>query len=258
MSPDRREFLRLAAGGIAAAGLPLPPLGARAAQAAQSVQAVASGRADDTLSAQSRDQLAALFASPPESASPGAYWYWLGGQVTRAGITADLTAMRAAGISTPMLFSIGKSGPDTLIHPPADALTPHWWELVEHAAGECERLGMRLALNDCDGWATASGPWITPDLSMQCVVWSDRTVSGGEPVQGPLPQPPARRDYYRDIATLALPWPREWEETSFTRGARITTDLPLKAGQPARIGDPDNGGQVIDWRRVAQERPSWI
>ncbi|MDE2450062.1 MAG: hypothetical protein KGO22_13895 [Gammaproteobacteria bacterium] len=251
MTPDRREFLRLAAGGLAVAGLPLPAAAARA-------QTPTAARAAGAVQAQSRQQLAALFASPPQSASPGAYWYWLGGQVTRAGITADLTAMREAGISTPMLYSIGKSGPDTLIHPPADALTQYWWELVEHAAAECERLGMRLALNDCDGWATASGPWITPELSMQCVVWSQRTVAGGQRIDGPLPQPPRQRDYYRDIATLALPWRTEWDETSLTRRARITTDLPLKVADPARISDPDNSEEVVDWSRVAADRPSWI
>ena len=251
MTTDRREFLRLAAGGLAATGLPLAPGALRAAEAA--------ARRDASLTrAQSKEELAALFANPPESASLGAYWYWLGGQVSRAGITADLTAMRAAGISTPMLYSIGKSGPDTLVHPPADALTPHWWELVEHAAEECERLGMVLSLNDCDGWATASGPWITPELSMQCVVWSQRTVAGGEPIAGPLPRPPAQRDYYRDIATLALPWPAQWDETSFTRHALIRTNLPLKVADAGRITDPDNGEQVIDWRRMAGEGPSWI
>lgn len=258
MGTDRRDFLRLAAGGLAVAGLPLSAAG-RSHTRATVAQASADARqAAGSVGAASRAELAALFASPPESASPGAYWYWLGGQVTRAGITADLTAMRAAGISTPILYSIGKSGPDTLVHPAADALTPHWWELVEHAAAECERLGMILALNDCDGWATASGPWITPELSMQCVVWSQRTVSGPEPVVGPLPQPPARHGYYRDIATLALPWRAEWEETSFSRHARITTDLPLKVAEPARITDPDNAVQVIDWRQVPGDRPSWI
>ncbi|MGH8296534.1 MAG: glycosyl hydrolase, partial [Steroidobacteraceae bacterium] len=253
MSTDRREFLRLAAGGLAAAGLPLPAESVNVARAA-ATRAPVPGAAGEP----SREALAALFASPPESASPGAYWYWLGGQVTREGITADLTAMRAAGISTPMLYSIGKSGADSLIHPPANALTPHWWQLVEHAAAECERLGMHLSMNDCDGWATASGPWITPELSMQCIVWSHRTVPGGEPVEGPLPQPPRKRDYFRDIATLALPWPAEWDATSFTLHARISTDLALKAPDAALISDPDNHEQMIDWERVPSDRPSWI
>ncbi len=255
MTTDRREFLRLAAGGLAAAGLPLP---AGASGKAAAPASGASAAAGGAVASPSREALAALFARPPESASPGAYWYWLGGQVTREGLTADLAAMHAAGISTPMLFTIGKSGPDTLIHPPADALTPHWWHLVEHAAAECERLGMHLALNDCDGWATASGPWITPDLSMQCVVWSHRTVAGGQRIEGPLPPPPRQHDYYRDIATLALPWPAQWEETSFTRRARISTDLPLKSQDPDRISDPGNREQMIDWQRVPNDRSSWI
>ena len=157
---DRREFLRLAAGSMA---IPLVGFGAMPESRAATMLAAAGN---------GRERLAELFARPPPGASPGAYWYWLGGNVTREGITADLESMRAVGIATPMLFAIGKSGPDTPIQPPADALTPLWWELVEHAAAECGRLGLTLALNDCDGWATASGPWITPELSMQRLVWS--------------------------------------------------------------------------------------
>jgi hypothetical protein len=266
MTTDRREFLRLAAGGLAAAGgrlssAGLPPAGVappgQASLERASLERASPDQAGMAAAATSREQLAAQFTKPPPSASPGAYWYWLGGQVTRGGITADLMAMRAAGISTPMLFSIGKGGPDGLVHPPADALTPHWWELVEHAAAECERLGMRLALNDCDGWATASGPWITPELSMQCVVWSQQTVHGGRPVER-LARPLCKRDYYRDIAALALPWRVEWDETSFTRRARISTDLPLEIADPQRISDPENREQVIDWQRVPSDRPSWI
>src|SRR5207302_953377 len=172
--------------------------------------------------------LARVFADPPDSAGPGAYWYWLGGNVTRAGITADLEAMRAAGIFNPMLFAIGKSGKDTLINPPADALTPVWWELLEHAVAEAGRLGLALALNFCDGWATASGPWITPESSMQHVVWAQLTLEGGKPFRGMLPQPPANHGYYRDIATVAFACPRQWDETSFTRKAQVTTSLTLK------------------------------
>src|SRR5690348_11265694 len=140
MSTDRREFLCLAAGGLAAPllGLAAERPTADAPPGPQAAPGLAPAAGDSSaVAAQSREQLARLFASPPASASPGAYWYWLGGQVTREGITADLEAMRAAGICTPILYSIGKSGPDTLIHPPADALTPYWWELVEHAASEC-------------------------------------------------------------------------------------------------------------------------
>ncbi|MGA8093581.1 MAG: glycosyl hydrolase [Steroidobacteraceae bacterium] len=247
---DRREFLRLAAGSIA---IPLVGVGAAADAAPESRAAMMLAAPRDE-----RERLAELFGRPPPSANLGAYWYWLGGNVTRAGITADLESMRAVGISTPMLFAIGKSGPETPIRPPADALTPLWWELVEHAAVECGRLGLTLALNDCDGWATASGPWITPELSMQCIAWSGTTVSGAEPVRSRVPKPDARLGYYRDIAAIALPWPEEWDRTSYTERARVTTSLPLKVSAAARINDPDNLEQAIDWAAVPKDRPSWI
>src|ERR1700735_5662086 len=90
---DRREFLRLAAGSVA---IPLVGLGAVSASHAA---AMAAAPRDE------RERLAGLFERAPPGASPGAYWYWLGGNVTREGITADLESMRAVGISTPMLFA---------------------------------------------------------------------------------------------------------------------------------------------------------
>ena len=230
---DRRLFLQyLAASGLAG------PFVARAADTA-----IASVTADAA-------SLANAFANPPQGAGPGAYWYWLGGNVTREGITADLEAMRDAGIWNPMLFAIGKSGPDTQIKPPADALTPVWWEMVEHAASEAARLGLILSLNCCDGWATASGPWITPELSMQHVVWSEQTVDGGKHFDAMLPKPPTSHDYYREIATIALPYSREWEETSFSRQAQIATNFPLKVPDAAVLSIPDNTSEVVDTQQA--------
>ena len=235
---DRRLFLQY----LAASGLASPFVTGTAG-----ADANAGGGAAASVNAAG---LANVFANPPRAASPGAYWYWLGGNVSRAGITADLEAMHEVGIWNPMLFAIGKSGPDTLIQPPADALTPLWWEMVEHAAAEAARLGQILSLNCCDGWATASGPWITPELSMQHVVWSETTAEGGTRFAAALPKPPAKRDYYREIATIALPYPREWDETSCTRRAHVTTNLPLKVTDTAVLSDPNNTAEVMDTRQA--------
>lgn len=186
------------------------------------------------------------FRHPAGSANLGAYWYWLGGNVTAEGITADLEAMHEAGITQPMLFSIGKGGPVSPIKPSADALTDTWWALVEHAVHESERLGLTLALNACDGWATASGPWITPELSMQHVVWSEQRVKGGTWLSTKLPVPEHLHDYYRDVAVLALPYPEEWDQSSAILKPKITTNLPLKVGNPAVMTDPANKDEVVD------------
>ena len=49
------------------------------------------------------------FRSPPDSARPWVYCFWLEGNVTREGITADLEAMRRAGIGG-LLFMDGDMG----------------------------------------------------------------------------------------------------------------------------------------------------
>ena len=55
----------------------------------------------------------------------------------------------------------------------AQPLTPKWWEMVRFSMEEADRLGLKLGMHICDGFALAGGPWITPEESMQKVVWSD-------------------------------------------------------------------------------------
>jgi hypothetical protein len=50
------------------------------------------------LHAQQADPLTAGWASPPNSAKPHTWWHWMNGNVSKAGITADLEAMRRVDI----------------------------------------------------------------------------------------------------------------------------------------------------------------
>ena len=62
------------------------------------------------------------------------------------------------------------------------------WELVRFSMEEADRLGLKLGMHICDGFALAGGP-ITPEKSMQKVVWSDTVIDGGAVDQLPIPQP---------------------------------------------------------------------
>ena len=46
----------------------------------------------------STDTLAQTFETPPPEARPWVYWYFMDGNLTREGMTADLEAMKRAGI----------------------------------------------------------------------------------------------------------------------------------------------------------------
>lgn len=151
--------------------------------------------------------LESLWDEIPEDAKPWVYWYWMHANVTREGITADLNAMAEQGIGGAYIFSIGPQDDRLLVEQPANPLTEYWWGLVGHAFDEAERLGMKIAMNACDGWATAGSPDITPELSMQKLVWTETRVPAGQLFNGILKQPETIRDYYRDIAIIAFPEP---------------------------------------------------
>ncbi len=146
-----------------------------------------------------------LFRQPPASAKPWVIWYWMNAAVSREGIAADLAAMKDAGIGGAYLMPVRGPTEPPQITPPVVQLSPPWWECVRFAFAEADRLGLKLAMQDCDGFATAGGPWITPELSMQKVVWTETTIEGGRHIDMSVPQPVANEGFYRDIAVFALP-----------------------------------------------------
>jgi hypothetical protein len=141
------------------------------------------------------------FAQPPPSARPWVYWFWLNGNITREGITADLEAMQRVGIGGVLIMEVDQGVP---LGPVAFA-GPEWRELFRHVVAEADRLGLQVNMNDDAGWNGSGGPWITPDKAMQKVVFSETQVEGPRHFDAVLPQPPTVADYYRDIAVLAFP-----------------------------------------------------
>jgi hypothetical protein len=198
----------------------------------------------------SGDDLAARFQNPPPQASPWVFWYWMRGAVSREGITGDLEAMKAAGIGGAYLFSIQDVPNPPLIDPPIRQLTPEWWAMVRHAMSEADRLGLHMGMHACDGFSVAGGPWITPELSMQKVVWSRIEVKGGQRVDATLSQPETREGFYRDIAVLAFPSLEGAGISTRTVVPNVTTSVPGV--------DPQFLVSDGDTQRLRSDGPCWI
>jgi len=141
------------------------------------------------------------FANPSDEAKPWVYWFWMDGNVTKEGITADLEAMDRVGIEGALIMGVGLNTPPG----PADFNSPEWRDLYGHVTDECRRLGMKITMHQCDGWATAGGPWIKPERSMKVLVWTEQTVDGSQSSAIQLKQPKAKLDYYEDVAVYAVP-----------------------------------------------------
>ncbi len=157
-----------------------------------------------TALASGSDPLLRGFASPPASARPWVYWFWLNSNITKNGITADLEAMRRVGIGGVLIMETDQGAPVG----PVPFAGPEWRALFHHAVSEAHRLGLQINMNDDAGWCGSGGPWITPELSMQKVVWSETQARGAAGAQTlTLPKPPTVAGYYKDVAVLAFPTP---------------------------------------------------
>ncbi len=169
----------------------------------------------------------AEFASPPASYRPETWFHLIGGNVAKEGLTVDLEAVAAAGLSGIQLFhGSGRAWPG--VSPQIQTLSPAWDGMIEHVANETRRLGLRFTMQNCPGWAMSGGPWITPDRAMRHLIWSREDVAGGSEVSVSLPQPqPSGEDWrdYRDVAVVAFPTPLD-DDGGYLSPARLESNRP--------------------------------
>lgn len=169
---------------------------------------------------QSMIKLRAGFLTPPDSARPGVYWYFMDGNMSKEAMTADLESMKSAGIGNLVFLEVNVGIPRGEI----DFLSEAWQDLFEHAVREAERLGIVITLGVGPGWTGSGGPWVSATESMKHLVSSSIQVSGNDknPIILPKPAPkspyfgegnftPELRkrwdDYYEDVTVLAFPTP---------------------------------------------------
>src|SRR5260370_39247521 len=97
--------------------------------------------------------LSAQFIKPPASARPWVYWFWNNGNVTKAGITADLEAMQRAGIGGVIIMDVV----ERFAPPPgtADFMNAEWQELFRFAVAEAHRLGIEINMTNGPAGAAA-------------------------------------------------------------------------------------------------------
>ncbi|PWS28827.1 DNA-binding protein [Pedobacter yonginense] len=162
-------------------------------------------------------------AQQSDQAKPWVFWYWVQAGVSKAGITADLEAMKTNGIGGAYLMSIKGSSASNppLYSNPSNQLSPQWWDMVKFAMQEAKRLDLKLGMHVSDGFALAGGPWITPELSMQKVVSSKLTLSKSV-AKIILPQPEQKEGYYKDIAVYAYPSPIGSNQSTRTVVPKVT------------------------------------
>lgn len=190
-----------------------------------------------------------VFAQQNDAAKPWVLWYWMQAGVSKPGITADLEAMKTAGIGGAYLVCVKGATNPPLFNPPAQQLSPQWWDMVMFAMEEAKRLNLKLGMHVSDGFALAGGPWITPELSMQKVVSSQLNIRGGSQAKLKLAQPETIEGYYKDIAVYAYPSLEGTGLTTRTLVPKVSTSTGADASGLVEAGNKKGFGS---------NEPCWI
>lgn len=165
------------------------------------------------------------FLHPPSQAKPLVYWFWMGSNFSKTGITKDLEAMKEFGIGGGIIVNLTSAVEET--HAPTlnnpwpnqTYRSPAYWDAMKHAAAEARRLGLEIGIHNAAGYSTTGGPWISEERSMKKIVWRKVVFNANSNSQLVIPKPDAvlnnsawgRRNlppmpstWYQDIAYLAI------------------------------------------------------
>ncbi|HEC44240.1 MAG TPA: hypothetical protein ENI20_15570 [Bacteroides sp.] len=174
------------------------------------------------------------FISPTDSNTLWCYWYWIGDDISKDGITKDLEAMKEAGIGAAFIGNINPAEKDGNV----PMLSEDWWSHMVHAVNEGKRIGVDIGSFNCPGWSMSGGPWITADKTMRHLVYSETGVSGGKRVEIRLDQPESE---FQDVYVLAFPKIRQEEHSLNNSNSSIKTTPQLKNAAGLLDGSTETG-----------------
>jgi hypothetical protein len=181
------------------------------------------------------------FVNPPDSARPWVYWFWLNGNISKEGITADLEAMKSAGIGGVLIMEVDQGTPKGKYV----FGSPEWQDIFKFMLTEANRLGLKVNMCNDAGWCGSGGPWVTVDKSMQKITWSEVNVEGPKQYTGMLEKPKSVNNYYEDIMALAYPTPEgEGEKISdYSPEINSSSDDPAFDGK--KVIDNDLSTKIV-------------
>ncbi len=173
------------------------------------------------LSEEEFNTIVADFQTPADNNTVWCYWYWIGDDVSKEGITKDLEAMKEAGIGTAF---IGNINPDE-VDGKVPMLSEEWWDCMVHAVNEGKRIGVDIGSFNCPGWSQSGGPWIKPDMAMRYIDYTETKVTGPKKVSLNLVKP---RDEFQDLYVLAFPAIKAEKNKLTALNSKITISPKVK------------------------------
>ncbi len=161
-------------------------------------------------------QIVKDFQAPGEDNTLWCYWYWIGDDISKEGITKDLEAMKEVGIGAAFIGNINPEEKDGKV----PILSEEWWGCMVHAVNEGKRIGVDIGSFNCPGWSQSGGPWVSSDKAMRFLNYSETKASGGKVLNINLDKP---KEQFQDTYVLAFPTVegKEVKQTNFSSGDTI-------------------------------------
>ena len=214
----------------------------------------------------SPDPLEKGFQNPPPECRPDVFMDWMGGMISKEGISKDLEALASQGVGGVMIMQLPDQLGGVVQWPFRDypgkvkCLSEEWFSLMNHTISEGDRLGLTVSTLSSPGWSHVGGPWVTPAKGLKVLVSGRTEVKGPSRFEGVPERAPfsyEARPTLPEWATDAQAWQKlkeSWKDTFYKDVAVIA--------RPASGGTKDQPIQlkgVLDLTKQldAQGRLTW-
>lgn len=198
----------------------------------------------DMLNGENFDAIQRSFTTPHDTNTVWCYYYWIGDDISRYGITKDMEAMKEFGIGAVLIGNINPAEVDG----PVPLFSDEWWDITVHAVNEGHRLGIDVGFFNCPGWSQSGGPWVSYDMAMRHKVYSETGISGPGEINIVLEKP---AEEFQDTYVLAFPSIKTEDVVLNNSNARIVSQPTVN--QPENWLDGDlSTAALFDISRVDQ------
>lgn len=177
-------------------------------------------------------QVSSVWPQTDNTAKPWTRWWWQGSNVTTAGITHELEALKAAGIGgveiTPIYGIIGQESEFI------DFLSNDWISKLVFTLKEAKRLGLGVDMATGTGWPFG-GPWVGDEDASKYVAHKVFHLKEGQKLEEPIIL--IQQPMLRAITNVALQQPK-WELEEVKYPFSLNSDPQAMAMEQVRFEKP--------------------
>ena len=194
------------------------------------------------------------FANPAKNYLPKTWMHAMNGNLSKPGFTGDFKAMKDAGIGGAIFFHVHRRNKPYSSRGPVRFGTEEFIDTLVHAAAEADKNDIEFGIHNADGWTSSGGPWVTPEMSMKRVTWSEHAVQINDDDTMVLPpQPGIYEQFYQDVAVIALPANKYNQSNAFAQSKVTVSDPTL---DPNLLTDKDWDSELTFSQN--QDNEYWI